>query len=109
MSAAVGKINKQIIELAPALNSPTVKDGASVESSGGKDAPIDVMVKKEGGAVYVFAAAMRDVAGKGSFVVKGLPAKATAEVIGESRKIDVEGGKFADDFKGYEVHLYRIK
>jgi hypothetical protein len=108
MSDGVGKINKQILELAPALNAPTIKDGATVESSGGKDAPIDLMVKKEGGAVYVFAVAMRDTAAKGSFVVKGLPAKATAEVVGESRKIDVADGKFADDFKGYEVHLYKI-
>jgi hypothetical protein len=109
MSAGVGEINKQIIELAPALNSLTVKDGATVESSLGKDAPIDLMVKKEGGATYVFAAAMRDAPAKGSLVVKGLPAKATAVVVGESRKIDVVDGKFADDFKGYQVHLYKIK
>jgi hypothetical protein len=109
MSAGVGKINRQILELAPALNSPTLKDVATVESSGGKEAPIDIMVKKQGGATYVFAVGMRDAAAKGTFLVKGLPDKATAEVIGEGRKIDVAGGKFADGFKAYEVHLYRIK
>jgi hypothetical protein len=108
MWAGVGKINRQIIELAPALNSPTVSDAATVGSSQ-KETPIDIMTKKEGGAVYVFAVAMRDVAAKGIFAVKGLPAKATAEVIGEGRRIDVADGKFTDDFKGYEVHLYKIK
>ena len=39
--AAVTGINKQVLELAPVLNSPTLKDTASVESSA-KDVPIEL-------------------------------------------------------------------
>jgi hypothetical protein len=105
MAEAVGKINKQIHELAPALNAPAIA-GATVESSN-KDAPIAMLAKKTGGSTFVFAVNMRDAAATGKFEIKGL-AKASAEVLGEQRKIDVAGGKFADEFKGYEVHLYKM-
>jgi hypothetical protein len=39
--------------------------------------------------------------------VKG--AKGAAEVLGESRSIPLKDGKFDDDFKPYDVHLYRIR
>ena len=67
------------------------------------------MAKRLDGATYVFAVRMEDIASKGSFTVKGLTGRAVAEVLGEDRKIDVTDGKFSDDFKGYEVHLYKIK
>jgi hypothetical protein len=51
---------------------------------------------------------MRDAATKADFAVKGLAGKMSAEVLGEGRKIDVADGKFSDDFKGYEIHLYKI-
>ena len=41
--------------------------------------------------------------------VRGLPETANAEVIGEGRGIPVNGGRFADEFKAYDVHLYRIR
>ena len=107
MAKAVGAINQQITELAPVLNSPTLKDAATVESSSG-EVPIDMLVKKADGAVYIFAVAMRNAAAKGAFQVQGLTGGATAEVVGEDRKVEVTGGKFSDDFAGYGVHLYKI-
>jgi hypothetical protein len=107
MSEAIAKLNKQILELAPALNSPNVGDGATIASSD-KAVPVDAMVKQQGGATYVFAVAMRDGATRADFTVKGLQGTASAEVLGENRKIGVTDGKFSDDFKGYEVHLYKI-
>ena len=107
MSAAVGKLNKEIMGLAPVLNSPTVGSTARVASDN-KAVPIDVMIKRYGGDTYVFAVAMRDGPARANFVVKGLNGKSSAEVLGENRKIDVIDGKFADDFKGYAMHLYRI-
>ena len=104
---AVTVINKQIHELAPVLNSPTVKDAVTVKSSDEK-VPIDVMAKRHDGTTYVFAVSMRDAPAKASFEVKGIPEKAKAEVIGGGAKIEVLGGKFEDDFQGYEVKLYRI-
>ena len=104
--AGVTAINKQVQSLAPALNSPTIPDGVTVTTSG-PDAPVDAIAKRQGDSTWVFSVAMRDKAAKASFAVKG--AAGTAEVLGEGRSIPVKDGKFDDDFKPYEVHLYRIK
>ena len=50
---------------------------------------------------------MRDQAAKASFAVKG--AKGSVEVLGENRTIPLKDGKFEDEFKPYEVHLYRVR
>jgi hypothetical protein len=108
MAEAVKAINGQVRELAPALNSPTVKDGVKVGSSA-PEVPIDAVAKRHGGATYVFAVAMRGAAAKATFTVAGLPPKASAEVLGEGRTIDVISGKFEDAFEGYAVHLYKME
>lgn len=116
MTKVFVETNRLLTSLAPVLNSPTVEGGATVASSvpatqevaDAGIAPIAIMVKKHAGATYVFSVRMEDTPAKGTFEVKGLPPKATAEVIGENRKLDVAGGKFADDFQGMEVHIYRI-
>jgi hypothetical protein len=51
---------------------------------------------------------MRNAATRGAFEVKGLPANATAIVLGESRRIKIENGRFDDDFRPHDVHLYAI-
>lgn len=107
MSSAIAKINKQITELAPVLNSPTLKDVVTVESSN-KDVPVDVCVKENMSTHYIFAVAMRDGPTKAMFTVNNPPHAATVEVLGEDRLIYIRGGQFSDDFKGYEVHLYKI-
>jgi len=103
----VTSINRQIQELAPALNSPASKDLLVVGSSV-PDAPVAAIARRQGGATYVFAVAMRNRAMKGSFAVKDHKGT-SAEVLGESRTLGVTDGKFEDDFKPYEVHLYRLK
>lgn len=107
MLAAVTAINRQIRELAPVLNSPTVSDGASVRSST-SDVPIAAMVKRHGGATFLFAVGMRNAPARGTFAVRGLRKTASAEVIGEGRRIAVHDGRFEDAFKPYDVHLYRL-
>ncbi len=132
MLTAVTAINKQIHELAPVLNSPTVKCASPKPLSenlkekyrkwidemipGLKEAAVDYnswlvmgFAFRHNGATYVFAVGMRNAPAKGAFEVRGLPATATAEVIGENRHIAVRGGKFEDAFKAYDVHLYRIR
>ena len=106
--AAVTVLNRQIRSLAPVLNRPTLTPGASVESST-SDVPIAAMTKRHGGATYVFAVGMRNAPAHGAFMVNGLPKTATAEVIGEGRRIPVSGGHFEDAFSPYAVHLYRIR
>ena len=108
MLAAVTAINNEIHELAPVLNSPTVENGATVKSSA-EEVPIALMMKRHGDAIYVFAVGMRNASTKGWFHVRGLPEAATAEVMGEGRSIHVKNGSFEDDFKAYDVHLYKIR
>ena len=114
MAAAVGKINKQITELAPVLNSPTLNDVVTVESSN-KDVPVDACVKELNGTYYIFAVAMRDGATHVTFTIKGMPtSKVVAgkpipvELLGEGRWLQIIGGQISDEFKGYEVHLYKF-
>jgi len=104
--AGVTAVNQQIRSLAPALNSPTVPDGVQVTSSGA-EAPIDAIAKRQGDSTWVFSAAMRDQGSKATFVVKD--AKGTVEVLGENRTIPLKDGRFEDDFKPFDVHLYRLK
>jgi len=101
--AGVTAVNKQVQSLAPALNSPTIADGVAVAS----DSPVDAMAKRQGESTWVFAVAMREQASKATFTVKG--AKGSAEVLGENRAIPLKDGRFEDEFKPYDVHLYRIR
>jgi hypothetical protein len=107
MLAAVTGINRQIHELAPVLNSPAVTNGFTVRSSNNA-VPVDAMARKHDGAIYLFAVCMRNQPTKAAFNVAGLEDSAVVEVLGESRTIKAKGGAYSDDFKPYEVHLYRI-
>jgi hypothetical protein len=106
MLAAVTAINRQIHELAPVLNSPSITNAVAVHSS--DDASLAWMMKRRGSTSYLFVANMRNQSARGTFVLRDSPANAMAEAFGESRDIKVTGGKFADEFQGYAVHLYRI-
>jgi hypothetical protein len=107
MLAAVTTINHQIRDLAPVLNSPAVTNGGSVRSSD-PDGPIDTMIKRRPDATYVFAVGMRNRPARGSFTLRGLPAAATAQVLGEDRRLTIKSGEFVDDFAAYGVHIYKI-
>jgi len=107
MLAAVTAINGQIRELAPVLNGPDVPGVARVRSSKA-DVPIDLATRQHGKTTYLFAVAMRNAPARGAFEIKGLAPGATAEVLGERRRIDIKDGRFADDFRPYDVHLYAI-
>jgi hypothetical protein len=108
MLAAVTAINRQIHELAPVLNSPTVEGALEVTSSS-LEVPVAAALKQHAGDAYLFAVGMRDGRTRATFSVSGLSKKATAEVLGEERTIPVRGGNFTDDFQPYDVHLYRIR
>jgi hypothetical protein len=106
MTAAVAAINRQIHGLAAVINSPEVAEPATVASSDAK-VPIDAMIRRHAGAIYVFAVGMRNGPATGTFTVPGV-GDAPVEVIGENRTVEVRGGRFTDRFKPYDVHLYRI-
>ena len=108
MLSAVTAINRQITELAPVLNSPTIEDEASVSSSS-EAVPVDMMVKKHDGATYLFAAGMRNDKTTATFTLQQAQGVKTAEVIGENRTITIKDGVFKDSFEAWDVHLYRTK
>jgi hypothetical protein len=106
MARAVRQINRQVLELAPALHSPDVS-GATVASSDPK-VPIDFVYKRQGPTAYVFAVAMRPGATTAQFTVPD-PAHTSVEVLGEGRTIPVTRGAWSDRFDTpYQVHLYRL-
>jgi hypothetical protein len=108
MLAAVTALNRQIHALAPVLNSPTVTNAVAVESSI-QEAPIAVMAKRHDGATHLFAVNMRNQPTRATFRLRDFPPEVRAVVLDESRQIPVRQGVFADDFQGYEVHLYHLR
>jgi hypothetical protein len=115
MLAAVTAINRQIHELAPVLNSPTVADAVTVESSD-PYTPVHAIVKRHDGATYLLSVSMYSRDTTATFRLKNMAGAQTAEVLGEGRTIAVAGenrvggaGRFQDKFRGHEVHLYRIR
>jgi hypothetical protein len=106
MASAVGALDQQIHDLAPVLNTAPIGNAATVVSSNAAT-PVDLLVKRYGGALYVFAVAMRPIPTQATFTLRD-STPASAEVLGESRTIPIDGGVFLDDFDGYAVHLYKI-
>jgi hypothetical protein len=72
--------------------------------------PIDAMVKRQhDDATYLFAVGMRNAPTRGTITVRGLPARAEAEVLGEKRSLSINDGRFEDDFRPNDVHPYKIR
>jgi hypothetical protein len=107
MVTAVTALNKQILSLAPELNSSTLPNLVSVTSSNAA-APVDTMVKANGTSLYVFAAISRAGTATASYEVTGMTGNGVATVVGEGRTIDVTAGKFSDAFVANAVHIYKI-
>jgi len=108
MLRGVTAINRQITELAPVLNSPTVSDAVTLSSSD-PQVPVAVMLKRHEGASYLFAVAMRSGDSKATFTLKGLGGEKKVEVLGEDRSLDMRSGAFTDGFQAWAAHCYRIK
>jgi hypothetical protein len=108
MLAAATSIHERIRELAPVINSPSVEGAVTVTSSDAK-VPIDILVKRRGGATFIFAAAMRDTPVKGRFEIQGNTGKLEVEVLDEGRTIQGPKGRFEDTFEGYGVHIYEVR
>lgn len=104
---AVTRINQQITELAPIINSPDSK-GLSVSSlKGGIN--FKAALKQYKGDRYVFAVPMKNGDTAAKFEISGITKETKAEVLGESRTVEVsKKGVFKDEFKAWQVHLYKI-
>lgn len=104
---AITKINAQIKELAPVLNSPTINGRFTVKSSVA-DVPIATMTKEKGGATYLFTVSMANNETTGTFSSPALPGSGNVEVLGENRTIPITNRTFRDNFRPYAPHLYKI-
>jgi hypothetical protein len=104
---AMTEINARIAALAPVLNGPSVANGVTTTSSNA-GVPVDTMLKRNGGATYLFAVAMRGAPTTATFTLRGFPAIASAEVLDEGRTLAVTDTRLVDDFAPYGVHLYRL-
>jgi Domain of unknown function (DUF4082) len=109
MSRAVAALDRQILSLAPVLNTPSVSNGVRVSSSNGMT-PVDTMLKRWRGSTYLFTVAARPGGpATATFTLRDCPSHATATVLDENRSIDITDGTFQDEFaKSYQVHVYQI-
>jgi hypothetical protein len=104
-AAALGRINRELLQLAPVLNTQSYRLSPS---STNDDVPVRAVLKQLDRQRYVFAAGMADGATTATFRVPGIAASVRIEVIGENRVILPRESAFEDTFEPYAVHLYRI-
>ena len=108
MLAAVTALNRQITELAPVLNSPSIQDAAQVKSAN-PEVPIAFALKRHRDSTYVFAVAMRDGSTSATFTLAGLTGDTPVTVLGEQRELWAKQGAFTDTFAPWDVHLYQLR
>jgi hypothetical protein len=104
--SAVAKINAELTSLAEIIQLPPASGAVSLEDILGAS-PVDYTVRVSNGRIHVFAVGMRAGHTRKGFRT-ALVDQGLATVIGENRVLRVENGAFADEFDGYEAHLYRI-
>jgi len=104
--AAVTQINARVQALAPVINAPTPARAAKAVSD--PDAPVAVATRRQGGATYLFAVAMRAKATDATISLPGV-SSSKAEVLDESRTVALKRGELTDHFEPYQVHLYHIR
>jgi hypothetical protein len=99
---AVKKVNAEVIQYAPALNSPTVTDAVQAKGD------VAALVKRQGQDLYVFTVSQSAKPARASFTLQDAAGGGAVEVLGEGRNLTPAGGRFEDDFAPYAVHLYKI-
>ena len=105
-ATALARINRELVELAPALNTQSY----ALHPSSSNDAVAVHAVRKQlRGERYVFAVGMAYGATTATFALDGIDTATSIEVIGEDRSIVASDGAFDDDFEPYAVHLYRLR
>jgi hypothetical protein len=67
---------------------------------------VEWLAKEAQGAVYVFAANIKEGPHKARFTLEFVPKK--IEVFDENRELKAEGQSFSDDFGPLAVHIYRL-
>jgi hypothetical protein len=105
-AAALARINRELLLLAPALNTQSY---ALEPVSENPAVPVAAVLKRLGAERYVFAAGMANASTSASFSVNDVGSGRQIEVIGEGRSVvATPDGVFEDEFAPYDVHLYRV-
>ncbi|HET9957959.1 MAG TPA: hypothetical protein VFQ61_25855 [Polyangiaceae bacterium] len=106
-ASTIASLNRLIGQLAPVLNRPTVTNGVMVRlvNSGNR---VDVMLKRQADATYLFAVEMLGRATSVTFELQRFPAAAQAQVLESERSLDVTNGVFIDQLPAYGVRVYRV-
>lgn len=107
MLSAVTRINREIHDLAPVLNLPNSDVTVEVIATDA-GAKIASMQKKQGNDLLLFTVNMSNRATRATIALNNVGKVEKAEVLGESRSLDVDSGKFHDDYAAYAVHAYRV-
>ena len=108
MLAAVSNINRQVRELAPVLNSPSLTERVQV-SANKPGNPIATLHKRLADTDYLFAANLRNEAITTTLESADWAKATQAEALDESRSLALKSGRYEDVFRPYDVHLYRIR
>lgn len=101
--AGLKRLNGQIRDLAPILNSPTLNHAVTLVTRG----EIAHMVKQDATTTYVFAVNMRDEAASVKFRLD-TGAADQVTVFNEERTIEIAGAAFEDRFNRYQPHIYKL-
>jgi hypothetical protein len=104
MKPAVAAIDQQVHDLAPTLNTPPITHAGSEQSS----STVDVLVKRQGGHLYVFAVSMTSTQTTATFTLSH-DALTTATALGENRSVPIASNAFTDTFAAYGVHLDQLQ
>lgn len=107
MQNAVGATNHRIQSLASVINAPPVTMGTRVTCAN-PAAPVCFTVRQTAGFRYIFAVGLTDNTTVARFELSETPA-AAVDVLDEQRTLPLKAGQFADTFKGWDVHIYRVR
>ncbi len=118
MAQAVGKLNRQIHELAPVLWSPERPDlvqvsvmPTEVEEEMARllgPVPVAWTARMYENRLYIFAVRIQPTQAQAEFRLRKPAGASRAEVLGENRSVPIRDGIFRDSFGPYEAHLYKI-
>ena len=104
---AVTNVNRQIHELAPVLNAPSIDGAVSVEQDD-PNGVVEMLVKAHEDDLYVFMVNLSPAPTSASVRLHDADEYSSVEVLGEDRQMVLEEGTFDDTFAGYGVHLYLL-
>jgi hypothetical protein len=105
---AVTRLNRQITELAPVLNSPSLLNAVVIESDLEKP-PLDVMCKRYGNSLYVFVANVRPEKSVAKLrLLNPSTASTQAREIENGSEVMIRDSIINLEIAGYGIVLYRI-